>query len=90
MRDVICTFELDKQPMSRLACTDLGGMVAFSGDGPGRNDPDSASVGQMGPTPAGTSKRGYLMDTNRRTTLTLDDFPMTDENEDRRFYRERL
>jgi glycosyltransferase involved in cell wall biosynthesis len=34
------------------------------------------------------SKRGYLIDTKLRTTLTVDDFPMTEA--DRVFYRERL
>ncbi|WP_233865348.1 hypothetical protein [Paraburkholderia adhaesiva] len=34
------------------------------------------------------SKRGYLINVTLRSTLTLDDFPMTDT--DQRFYRQRM
>jgi len=59
MRQINCTFELNKQPTSRFTCTGFGGVVAFSGDGPGLNNPDATGIRDVGPVPTGTY---YIVD----------------------------
>jgi hypothetical protein len=47
-----CTFTLNKRPMSALS-TPIGPLAAFSGDGDGRNNADSASAANHGAIPPG-------------------------------------
>lgn len=59
MRQTNCTFELNKQLTSRFTCMGFGGVVAFSGDGPGLNNPDATGIRDVGPIPTGTY---YIVD----------------------------
>lgn len=54
-----CTFKLNKQPSSALACPGLGNFAAFSGRDAGRNNPDAVGKEGTGPLPPGTY---YIVD----------------------------
>lgn len=50
---ISCTFTLNKKSVSTLMCSGVGDFAAFSGDGPGRNNPAYAAVRNVGPLPLG-------------------------------------
>lgn len=56
---VRCTFLLDDKPTSTLYCSGYGSVTAYSGTGPGRDNPKATATRNIGPIPAGTY---YLVD----------------------------
>jgi hypothetical protein len=56
---VKCTFVLNKQTTSTLACEGTAPVTAFSGADQGRDNPDNTAIENVGPLPKGTY---YLVD----------------------------
>lgn len=54
-----CTFNLNNKNMSILHCIGVGDFDAFSGDGPGKDNPADIAVPNVGPLPPG---RYYIVD----------------------------
>ncbi|HTH61615.1 MAG TPA: DUF2778 domain-containing protein [Paraburkholderia sp.] len=56
---VQCTYWENGKTTSRLFCSGFGSVEAFSGTGPGRNNPRATAMANIGPLPSG---RYYLVD----------------------------
>jgi hypothetical protein len=54
-----CGFSLNDQETSQLWCSGFGAVVAYSGDGRGRDNPRATALRDVGPLPAGTY---YIVD----------------------------
>ncbi|TDV19501.1 tlde1 domain-containing protein [Paraburkholderia caballeronis] len=59
MAPILCTFDLNRRRTSRLQCSGIGSIDAFSGDQYGRGNPDAVAERNIGPIPEGT---WYIVD----------------------------